>query len=314
MGDIETAHSYPEWECKTPEGDTTSTTFTMMEFSSPWRDVVYQQLLELAEKGVKGIYFDFVHMPHWGCYGTNMESLFEQQTGLESPHTNSAGHHWSNHPHWPAYMEFQNKVIADAFQYWNSGVATQYPEFTFIVSATYISGLTSPIHNSIIAKDAELVKVEFDHGRKKGLRHSVFDKDQADNQNLAKPSDDILTILAHTVPRDFSKGGRFHSWAYGFHNSDQLKGFIVSALSLGGIPDVYIPEQYLRSDFTPNDYEPRFISQTPYEGLTEAIEYGHKMANAFEEKRTLPFAGVYFEEDARNALATDYETAWREYI
>ena len=130
MGDIETAHSYPEWECKTPEGDTTSTTFTMMEFSSPWRDVVYQQLLELAEKGVKGIYFDFVHMPHWGCYGTNMESLFEQQTGLESPHTNSAGHHWSNHPHWPAYMEFQNKVIADAFQYWNSGVSTQYPEFT----------------------------------------------------------------------------------------------------------------------------------------------------------------------------------------
>lgn len=314
MGDIESSVSNPDWVCKTPDGESTHARFTMMDFSSLWKEVVYRQIQELSKKGVKGIYFDFIHMPTWGCYGSNMENLFERQTGLESPRRSPAGHHWSNHPNWAKYMEFQNKIIKDAFLYWKSGVIDLDPNFIFIVSGTYISGLTSPIHNSTMVRDADLVKVEFDHGRKKGLRHRVFEKDESDDQNLAKPSDSILTILAHTVPRDFSRGGRFHSWAYGFPNSDQLKGFIVSALSLGGIPDVHIPEQYLASDFNEEDYVAEFESQTPFDGLRDTIEYGQLIGRAFEEKRALPFAGVYFEEDARNALATDYEQAWRKYI
>jgi len=314
MGDKEALVGHEEWECKTPDGKITDDRFVMMDFSSPWRDVVSRQILELAERGVKGIYFDFVHMPPWGCFGTLLQTLFEQQTGLEAPERSSAGHHWSNHENWAAYMEFQSETIAAAFRYWKLAVQAQYPDFIFIISTTYLSGLTSPMHGNIIALDADLVKVEFDHGQKKGLRHSVFEKDQADDQNLAKPSDDVLTILAHTVPRDFTKSMRFHTWAYGFSNSDQLKGFITSALSFGGIPDVFIPEQYLRSDFNSDNYIPAFSAQTPFEGLNSAIEYGLKMSRGFTEKHPLHFAGVYFEEKTRNSLATDYESAWREYI
>jgi len=65
----------------------------MMDFSSGWREVVLEQLLELTDRGVTSVYFDHVHMPVWGCFGTKLQSDFVKDIGLEAPKPLANGAH-----------------------------------------------------------------------------------------------------------------------------------------------------------------------------------------------------------------------------
>jgi len=283
-----------------PDGTTTDVRFTMMDFSTGWKEVVLEQLIELNDRGVKSVYFDHVHMPVWGCFGTKLESDFVTDTGLEAPRQLASGAHWSLHPSWRAYMEYQNATVAQTLDYWKIEVRKHEPDFQIIVATGFTAGLTSSIQRNVLADSADIVKLEFDHGRSPGLAHSVFVKDQADDKNLYEPDDGLKMILAHTVPRDYTRHERFHTWAYGFPNEEQLLGFVA--------------EQYLTSTFDSDFYIPGFESQTPYEALTQILPTVFDAAKYMSYQTPAKTVGVFFDEIERVKLGTDYEAAWKRYI
>lgn len=313
LGDVDIAEKFPEWVCKNPDGSPIHGQFTYLDFNSGWRDVVLQQMFELAERGVTATYLDSIHTPGWGCFGSSTENEFISRTSLEPPMA-TANAHWSNHPNWIRYMDVQHELTSQTIDYWSSEIKKVYPDFSLIVGTAYLSGLTSFVSGHKIASVSDVIKTEFDHGRAKGLRHKVFEKDQLDDANLAVPSTSTLMVLAHIVPAQMSKTELFNSWAYGFTDQDQLRGFIHTVLAMGGIPDVFVPEQYLASDFNEMHYTPVYQTQTPYDALKAEIKSASSITVALEDKKPVRFAGVYFDEDARTSYGLDYERAWRETI
>ncbi len=58
------AAAHPEWVCKDLKGNPQSS--MMLDLTSPYRDIVLQDLRDLAAMGADGIYFDADHMPGEG--------------------------------------------------------------------------------------------------------------------------------------------------------------------------------------------------------------------------------------------------------
>lgn len=308
-GDDEIAKLYPEWVCKTPEGKKSEEKFLFLDLAGPFKEVALKQIIELSNRGAKGVYLDFRHFPAWGCFGSETERLFTLETGLEAP-KRYKGQHWQWHPNWTKFLEFQSRKIAKTFAYWKTELKKHDPDFQFIISTAYLSGLTAPFHGSEMAGAADIVKVEFDHGLKKGLRRRVFAK----YSTLAKPSNHILMTMAFTLGRDLSVGKMFHSWAYGFPNKEHLQGFVSAVIATGGIAAIHVDDQYLRSDFNPKNYKSIYKSATPYSAYKPAIELGKKISSALEGKTPKKWAAVLFSEQLRNTYQNDIEAAWRNIL
>ena len=308
-GDEVIAKLHPEWLCKTPDGEKAEEKFLFLDLAGPFKYVVLKQIVELADRGATGVYLDFRHFPVWGCFGGETERLFKLETGLDAPRRVN-GAHWQWHPNWKPFLEFQSKKVAETFALWEAELKKRDPSFQFIISTAYLSGLTTAFHGSELAEVADIVKVEFDHGLKKGLRRRVFDK----HPNLARPSNQLLMTLAFTLGRDLSKKKLFHSWAYGFPNEKHLKGFVSSVIAMGGIAAVHVDDQYLRSDFNPKKYTPVYKSATPYAAYAPAIKQGKAISTALEGKTPSQWAAVLFSEKLRSSYISDYEKAWRKVL
>lgn len=308
-GDEVIAKLHPEWLCKTPDGKRAEEKFLFLDLAGPFKYVALKQIIELADRGAKGVYLDFRHFPVWGCFGGETERLFKLETGLDAPRRVN-GAHWQWHPNWKSFLEFQSKKVAETFAFWEMELKKRDPSFQFIISTAYLSGLTTAFHGSALAEVADIVKVEFDHGLKKGLRRRIFDK----HPKLARPSDQLLMTLAFTLGRDLSREKLFHSWAYGFPNEAHLKGFISSVIAMGGIAAVHVDDQYLRSDFNPKGYSPVYKSATPYAAYAPAIKQGKRISSAIEGKIPSQWAAVLFSEKLRNSYNNDYEKAWKKVL
>ena len=294
------AELHPEWLCKRPNGKILAhrRRGNYLDITSPYREIILQRLLELAEMGVDGFYFDELHMPYKGCWGTPLESAFQEATGREVPKVID-----ETDPDYRLYLEFIASQVEENFAYWRDTVHQKYPEVVFVVSTTTIPSLINPRMTTNLVRLADSPKSEFFLALNKRFNLKVFEK----NSSLAKPEDDIRMVLGWTLLRDSAEGRPPHIWTSGFSDRQQTLAFVSAVLTYGAIANLDVAEANLLD-------VNRHPEKTPREALEAAFALGNKVSPYLSHTRPVRWAAIHFSERSRDYRGGDLVTAWREVL
>lgn len=291
---------HPEWVCKQPNGRVIShrRRGDYLDLTSPYREIVLERLLELAAMGVDGFYFDEIHMPYKGCWGTFLETAFEQATGEKAPMVKN-----ERDPHYRRYLQFQALKVEETLAYWREAVRKQYPKVIFTISTTTIPSLINPRMTTNLVRLSDSPKSEFFLAIKERLNLNVFQ----DKLLLAKPEKDIRMALGWTVLRDGAEGRPPHIWAPGFPNREHALGFVSAVLTYGAIANLDVAEENLLGD----GKKPR---GTPRVGLKAAFALGKQVSPYLSQTRPVRWAAIHYSELSRDRRGSNLVAAWREVL
>jgi len=130
---------YPDWQCLDVDGETIYHTGrgTHLCFNTPYADSVLVRLLEVAEMGADGIYFDGKHMPSDGCWCPACKARFKDLTGLNAPLAIDASQLYKD------YQKFNNNSIREAFLKWRRGLLAEYPDLVMVVGSNILPRFTA---------------------------------------------------------------------------------------------------------------------------------------------------------------------------
>lgn len=301
-GDVDTLRLNPQWNCRNAKGQKSHPKFVFLDFLSDYRQFVLQQLFELAERGADAIYFDHIHLPVDGCFGSSIEKAFKKATGLDIPTSRS-------HKNFGEYLQYQSIVLNDTFEYWKKEVLFRYPDLVFVISVAYLSGVTVPSHSFYLAEIADVVKLELENGRRDGIFGNVFKH----NSDIARPGNHLLMTLSLTLPRDLSGYQLSHIWTNRLPNTQHMNGFVSTVIGLGGVAAVHVDAQYLMDGFDKNNYTQQ-KRITPFGAIESSIKLGNHLSESFGGTVPVRYAAVLFDEKRRNSFGMNYAEAWRKTI
>ena len=74
----------PDWVCRKPNRKTPIEHHRRgkhLDLTGPYREVVLARLLELADMGADGFFFDYRHLPREGCWRSALEDAWRAETG-----------------------------------------------------------------------------------------------------------------------------------------------------------------------------------------------------------------------------------------
>jgi hypothetical protein len=301
MGEQTYVDLHPEWVCKdtdraTPITDRRGADLDITE--NDYRDVVLTRLLELAEMGTDGFFFDSEHLPPDGCWGSALENAWREKTGQDAPIPPDTN------PRYLEFIEFKARKIEETFSYWRDRVKAKHPEVVFIISTTTIPALTHHAMTTRLARIADSPKNEYLLALRDRFNKRVF----KDNPNLAVPPAHVRQAVGWTVLRDSADGRPPHIWAPGLPNTEHAQAFAASLLTFGCIANMDVDEQSLLGTKAPTK------GKTPLEALKEAFALGKATSPHLARAQPLRWAAIHFGERNRNACGANYRRAWEEVL
>ncbi|MFW6599966.1 hypothetical protein ACQBAU_13405 [Propionibacteriaceae bacterium Y2011] len=320
--DRRVAAEHPEWVARVPDGEFNDVAYrgvlgTVIDFTTPFREIVLQRLLELAERGLHGVYFDRQLFPPWDSFSDWSVAEYERTTGRAAPmaHAPSGSEYidWfsqdSYHPDYLHWVVWKREQIADTLAYWRAAVRETYPDFVFIASVTHLPALTRPDTSTRWAEVIDSVKGETELATHNFLRNFVFEH----NPDLAVPEAHELMGLGWTVVRDASAGRPAFIWSgTSLPNVAHTLGWAGTVLAYGNIADVEVYDFWQTAD--PMDPARPF---TPESAMREAFALGQKLGPVLAGTRPVRFAALHFSERARDArltAASGTRKAWTEQL
>jgi hypothetical protein len=291
---------HPDWVCKNPNCTRVITDpreGPWLDLSEPgYRDIVLQRLLELAQMGVDGLYFDFRHLPKEGCWCSPLASAFDE-TGTSPPTDKDL-----NDPVYRQFLDFKAYKIEEAFAYWKQMVKSQFPHVVFVVSATGIPIPHSRYETTNLVRLADSVKNEYKHA----LALENVDTFFREN-NLAEPARDIRQAFGWVLMRDSADGRPPHIWERAFQDHEHARAATAAMLTYGLVANTNVDERIL-ADRSPLE------TSTPLEGLKAAFDLGNQVSPHLAHSRPLHWAAVHFSELTRNRRGGDLRLAWQEIL
>ena len=306
MTDETTAELHPEWVCRNPDGIPISHKVrgAHLDITGPFREIVLQRLLELAEMGVDGFFFDGKHLPslprydYEGCWGSALEENFRNTTGLDAPTKPDR-----SDPVWQQWLDFKAAEIERTFAYWQDSVHVQYPDVVFIVSAADLPALIRRETTTNLARVANALKSEFRIPVAPQINLRFFES----NPDFAEPEDDIGMALGWTLMRDSAEGRPPRIGGASHLDEDEALAFIAALTSYGAIANVGVPDENV---LEANDAE----GGTSRAALKAAFDLGNKVSPHLSYTRPLRWAAVHFSERARNYRGGELKAAWEEVL
>jgi hypothetical protein len=298
MSDARIEALHPEWRCLDHRGDPiTSKRGNHLDITSPYRRIVARRLVELADMGVDGFYFDHLHLPLQGCWGSNLELEFERETGLQAPPRVD-----QRDPIFRAWLGFKAAKVQETFAFWKTMVKREHPDVVFVISTTTLPALTRREMPTGLARISDSAKNEFRLALNKSLQHAVFE-----DGSLARPERDVSQGVGFAVLRDSADGRPPHVWAPGFPNTSHALGFAGALVTYGAVANMDVDE--------PNFFAPDPVAgSTPMPAIRAALALGAKVSPWLAHTRPLRFAAVHFPEAARNARGGDFRAAWEDVL
>jgi hypothetical protein len=281
------------WVCKeddrtTPiEGDRG----TSLDTTGPYRELVLERLLLLAELGVDGFMFDERHLPPKGCWGSALEDAWAAEHGSPAPTPRD--------PLYPEFLDFKAAQIEETFAYWRDSVKAAHPGVVFVVSTTTIPALTLREMTTGLARVADSPKNEYRLALNRAFSGRVFDEDS----DFA-PADHVRQAVGWTVLRDSAEGRPPYVWVSGVPNVPHARAAAGSLLTFGCIANMDVDEQSLLGTLPPGP------GKTPLDALRAAFELGRVASPHLSAAQPLRWTAVHFAERARNERGTDYRGAW----
>ena len=226
--------------CRKPDGRPfNAKRGTPLDLTGPYREVVLTRLIELVERGVDGFFFDHLHLPLEGCWGTALEEAWKAETGdAAAPPLDHSD------PRYLRFLDFKAEKIEETFAYWRDAVKARHPEVVFVVSTDMFASLMNREVTTRLAAIADSAKNEYCQALRRKVDKAVF---KTYSTVLAKPLPHVRQSLCWTVLRDSSDGRPPHIWHPGVPSTEQAEAYAASLMTFGAVANMVTYEHNLVS-------------------------------------------------------------------
>jgi hypothetical protein len=295
MSDAAMQREHPDWVCKLPDGSPfleprgKSKTVFVLCLNSPYRQYIKTRLIELAEQGVDGIYFDNRHMPDI-CTCRYCLDKFRQQKGHEMDYRASVGS-----PGYLEAVEFVNQSMVEAFLEWRAAVRATQPHVFFCVKSSQYPNFFSPHIDYHLLAISDTSGTEF---------HKPFGHSPSVMRNepdFAEPAFDDQLALGWSIVRDGSQGRPPLMWIPHIRSEEKALYSAGAAVTYGCIAAMNMHIRDLETDGARNTAI-----------FSSSFAMGEKVSPYLACARPIPWAGLHISERSRNARLADRVLMWRE--
>ena len=123
--------NHPDWRCYDREGNVimTATRGAWMSIASPYGDYVITRIVELAQRGVDGIYFDYLHIPPEGDFNSYAQQKYAAWHGNADLLTSTEAE----------AKAFRQELVVDFFTRATAAFHAVNPEGVILMSANQCS-------------------------------------------------------------------------------------------------------------------------------------------------------------------------------
>lgn len=307
MCDAAMQKQHPDWICRGPDGSPTlevrgkPTDVFVLCMNSPYRQFIQTRLLELAERGLDGIYFDSWHMPDI-CTCKYCKKAFREEAGHEMDVSAPIGS--------PAYLEavdFVNRTMVRTFQQWREAVHAAYPDVVFsIKSSRYPMFEWAHIDERLLAI-SETSGTEFhkpfgwNSMRKQQIKRNK--KGQKIALDFAAPAYDDQLALGWSIVRDGSFGRPPLMWIPHIRSEQTALYSAAAAVTYGCVAAMSIPIR-----------EPQIDGLKSRKLFGSCFEMGRKTSPYLAYARPIGWAALHISEQTRNARLGDDDKMWQEFF
>lgn len=268
----------PEWICVDYTGQPIESprgVYTCL--NSPYRDFVLTRLMELADRGANGFYFDETHMPKTGCWCAYCRSLFTKETGEthpEAPRIDS--------PKWQQLISFNNRKIEETFNYWRDRLKEKHNDIVLVVGSHRWPSMSDRHLQASQWRTTDSVKTELEIASKYG------------RDALYRPGEGMPTFdkgaklsLGYIMCRDAAGGKPAHVWIDGLKTEQAALTATAAVLVHGCIANIDV-----------NEFE------LPDNVLEPAFSMAEKVSPWLAGTKPFTWIGVHFSEIAKEHYAT----------
>lgn len=309
---------HPGWLCRDGEGKLVVEPRTRRRakplhvicMSSPAREYTKRRLLELADRGVDGIYFDSWHMPEI-CACAHCRAAFEKENG--EPMDASAGRGTESYRR---MAQFTARTIERTFAEWKAAVREKHPEVLFAIGSSLYPCFDTQmqIRGELLAI-SDTSKTEFskpfgghlrapaetgvEGARGKG-RQGFMDA------SFAFPAYDVQNALGWSFTRDSCDGRPPLMWIPFTRTAEEALYSVAAAVSYGCIASVH-PEGLREPRSTAIRKEATLIYQPCY-------ALGGKVSPVLANARPLRHVLIHVSARSRDARIVDPRTLWVELM
>ncbi len=295
MSDAAMQREHPDWVCKLPDGSPfleprgkTKTVFVLC-LNSPYRQYIKTRLIELADHGIDGIYFDNRHMPDI-CTCRYCLERFRQQMGREMDYLAPA-----SSAEYLEAVEFVNRSMVEAFLEWRAAVRAKHPDVFFCVKSSQYPNFFSPHIDYHLLAISDTSGTEFH----KPFGHNV--SVMRNEPDFAEPAFDHQLALGWSVVRDGSQGRPPLMWIPFIRSEEKALYSAAAAVTYGCVAAM---NMYIR------DLETDGASNAAI--FSSSFAMGKKVSPYLAYARPIPWAGLHISERSRNARLADRKLMWRE--
>ena len=239
--------SNPEWGCVNAQGfyvyKNRGTSLygkapLFMCQNSPFREFTKQRLVEIAEMGAAGVYFDEGHMPET-CYCDNCKAAYLEKYGEALPAPDVAGTQ-----NYLDVARFVGETLTEAFTEWKEALHAVNPEFTLIVSTSNYSEFFDLLHSEEMSRAGSVNKSEFQKcfGERQHLSNSPIVLLRDRYPEYWKMPVDLGESLEWMLTRDVNDAAPAHIWVYQVEpeDEDEILHTASAVVAHGGIANMHL--------------------------------------------------------------------------
>lgn len=311
---------HPEWLCRDAAGKLVLEPRTRRRpneadrkhvicFNSPARELVKTRLLELADRGVDGIYFDSWHMPEV-CTCENCQAAFRHQTGQAM---NVAAKRGSDE--YRRNADFIARSIVRNFLDWEQAVKAKHPHVIFAISSSLYPCFDTQMQiTASLLQISDTSKTEFakpfggflgsptaDTGIEAAGRRRPYMDD-----SFALPAYDLQNALGWSFTRDSCNGRPPLMWIPFTRTKEEAMFSTAASVSYGCIASIHPTGLWSRQ--SPS------IQASAVEIYKPCYALGERVSPHLASTRPLRFALIHVSQRSRNARIADPRALWIEFF
>ncbi|ALJ04461.1 hypothetical protein APS56_04590 [Pseudalgibacter alginicilyticus] len=279
--------NYPEYKCKDVNGNDIirEGRGTMICFNSPYIDLLATRLIEFAQMGGDGLYFDEIHMPREGCWCNYCKTKFNELTGQTAPTTINV-----NSQLYKDYQNFNNESVVEGFYKLRQTLEAENPDLVMIIGSNTLPKLTERHLNTNLFRLAHAHKTEWDISQR--TLSSV-------PNGIMVPDEKVWRGLSYTFSRDISDGRPAHYWVPGmsFVPSKDILGATAGLISFGNIANLDMRE-----------------TLSPDLDFINAVTYGNNVSSVFEDSKPNRWLLIHFNEKALETYSGETANGWSNFL
>jgi len=311
---------HPEWLCRDAAGKLVLEPRTRRRpneadrkhvicFNSPAHELVKTRLLELADRGVDGIYFDSWHMPEI-CTCDNCQAAFRLQRGQTM---NVAAKRGSDE--YRRNADFVARSIVRNFLDWERAVKAKHPHVIFAIgSSLYPCFDTQMQITASLLQVSDTSKTEFSKPfggflgsltaapgiEAAGRRRPYLD------DSFALPAYDLQNALGWSFTRDSCDGRPPLMWIPFTQTENEALFSTAAAVSYGCIASIHPTGLWSRQ--SPS------IQASAAEIYKPCYALGERVSPHLATTRPFRFAAIHVSERSRNVRIADPRALWVEFF